>query len=165
MRGGIERRFLNNRGHKMNTQLDYAQKRKSLVTSYRIPAFTWLDGWYTFAASAYDEQTDYIDLRNFKLIASRSGEINEHWTAIASINALRERWRYASGTEFTDAVYNTSTLVYPQMVADYVNVDDEMFPRKGHQRRGDGACRRGRRWLGYQLRAGQRRAALVHPGG
>ncbi len=131
VRGGIERRFLNNRGHKMNTQLDYAQKRKSLVTSYRIPAFNWLDGWYTFAASAYDEQTDYIDLRNFKLIASRSGEINEHWTAIASINALRERWRYASGTEFTDAVYNTSTLVYPQMVADYVNVDDEMFPRKG----------------------------------
>ena len=84
--GGIERRFLNNRGHKMNTQLDYAQKRKSLVTSYRIPAFNWLEGWYTFAASAYDEQTDYIDLRNFKLIASRSGEINEHWTAIASIN-------------------------------------------------------------------------------
>lgn len=131
VRGGIERRWLNNRGHKMNTQLDYAQKRKSLVTSYRIPAFNWLDGWYTFAASAYDEQTDYIDLRNFKLIASRSGEINEHWTAIASINALRERWRYASGTEFTDAVYNTSTLVYPQMVADYVNVDDELFPRKG----------------------------------
>ncbi|MEN5375089.1 autotransporter assembly complex protein TamA [Stenotrophomonas hibiscicola] len=131
VRGGIERRFLNNRGHKMNTQLDYAQKRKSLITSYRIPAFNWLDGWYTFAASAYDEQTDYIDLRNFKLIASRSGEINEHWTAIASINALRERWRYASGTEFTDAVYNTSTLVYPQLVADYVDVDDELFPRKG----------------------------------
>ncbi|MDC6684762.1 BamA/TamA family outer membrane protein, partial [Leclercia adecarboxylata] len=31
----------------------------------------------------------------------------------------------------TDAVYNTSTLVYPQLVADYVNVDDEMFPRRG----------------------------------
>ncbi len=131
VRGGLERRFLNSRGHKMNTQLDYAQKRKSLVTSYRIPAFNWLDGWYAFTASAYDEQTDYIDLRNFKLSASRSGEINENWTAIASINALRERWRYASGTEFTDAVYNTSTLVYPQLVADYVNVDDEMFPRRG----------------------------------
>lgn len=131
VRGGLERRFLNNRGHKMNTQLDYAQKRKSLVTSYRIPAFAWLDGWYAFTASAYDEQTDYIDLRNFKLSASRSGEINEHWTAIASINALRERWRYASGTEFNDALYTTSTLVYPQLVADYVNVDDELFPRRG----------------------------------
>jgi len=131
VRGGLERRYLNSRGHKMNTQLDYAQKRKSLITSYRIPAFAWLDGWYTFAASAYDEQTDYIDLRNVKLIASRSGEINEFWTAIASVNTLRERWRYASGTEFTDAVYQYSTLLYPQVVADYVNVDDDMFPRSG----------------------------------
>ncbi|PAM34916.1 hypothetical protein CEJ63_27300, partial [Acinetobacter baumannii] len=32
---------------------------------------------------------------------------------------------------FTDAVYNTSTLVYPQIVADYVKVDDELFPRSG----------------------------------
>ncbi|GAB3066971.1 autotransporter assembly complex family protein [Stenotrophomonas tumulicola] len=131
VRGGLERRWLNNRGHKMNTQLDYAQKRKSLITSYRIPAFRWLDGWYTFAASAYDEQTDYIDLRNLKLIASRSGQINEHWTAIASINALRERWGYASGNEFTNAVYQYSTLVYPQIVGDYVNVDDRLFPRSG----------------------------------
>jgi len=131
VRGGLERRYLNSRGHKMNTQLDYAQKRKSLITSYRIPAFRWLDGWYTFAASVYDEQTDYIDLRNVKLVASRSGEINEHWTAIASINALRERWGYASETEFNNAIYQYSTLVYPQLVADYVDVDDETFPRRG----------------------------------
>jgi len=131
VRGGLERRYLNSRGHKMNTQLDYAQKRKSLITSYRIPAFRWLDGWYTFAASAYDEQTDYIDLRNIKLMASRSGQINEFWTATASLNALRERWGYASGNEFTNAVYQYSTLVYPQLAADYVNVDDRLFPRSG----------------------------------
>ncbi len=131
VRGGVERRYVNSRGHKLNTQLDYAQKRKSLVTSYRIPAFRWLDGWYTFAVSAYDEQTRYIDMRNFKLIGSRSGEINEYWTAIASVNALRERWRYSSGDQFTDAVYQYSTLVYPQLTADYVDVDDKAFPRRG----------------------------------
>ncbi len=131
VRGGVERRYVNRRGHKLNTQLDYAQKRKSFITSYRVPGFRWLDGWYTYALSAYDEQTDYIDLRNFKLIASRSGEINEHWTAIVSINGLRERWRYSSGNQFTDAVYQYSTLVYPQLTADYVAVDDESFPRRG----------------------------------
>ncbi|KRG84345.1 membrane protein [Stenotrophomonas daejeonensis] len=131
VRGGVERRYVNNRGHKLNTQLDYAQKRKSLVTSYRIPAFRWLDGWYTFAISAYDEQTRYIDMRNFKLIGSRSGELNEHWTVIASLNALRERWRYSSGDPFNDAVYQSSTLVYPQLTADYVDVDDKAFPRRG----------------------------------
>ena len=131
VRGGVERRYVNRRGHKLNTQIDYAQKRKSLITSYRVPAFRWLDGWYTYAASVYDEQTDYIDLRNFKLIASRSGEINEHWNAIVSMNALRERWRYSSGNEFNSAVYQYSTLVYPQLTADYVNVDDKSFPRRG----------------------------------
>ncbi len=131
VRGGLERRYLNRRGHKMNTQLDYAQKRKSLITSYRIPAFAWLDGWYSFSAGVYDEQTDYIDLRNVKLTAARSGQINEMWTAVASVNALRERWRYASGNEFDGAIYQNSTLLYPQILADYVNVDDPLFPRSG----------------------------------
>ena len=131
VRGGVERRYVNRRGHKLNTQLDYAQKRKSLITSYRIPAFRWLDGWYTYAASLYDEQTRYIDMRNFKLIASRSGEVNRRLTAIASVNALRERWRYSSGDQFTDALYQYSTLVYPQVTADYVDVDDRSFPRSG----------------------------------
>ncbi len=131
VRGGVARRYVNSRGHKMDTQLDFAQKRKSLTTSYRVPAFRWLDGWYTASARLYDEQTDYIDLRNVKLTGSRSGEINEHWTAIASINALRERWRYSSGDEFDGAIYQTSTLVYPQLEANYVNVDDKLFPRRG----------------------------------
>jgi translocation and assembly module TamA len=131
VRGGVERRYVNRRGHKLSTQLDYAQKRKSFITSYRVPGFRWLDGWYSYAISAYDEQTDYIDLRNVKLIASRSGEINEHWTAIVSMNALRERWRYSSGDQFNAAVYNYSTLVYPQLTADYVDVDDKSFPRRG----------------------------------
>ncbi|MCW4455846.1 autotransporter assembly complex protein TamA [Flavobacterium sp. MXW15] len=131
VRAGVDRRYVNRRGHKLSTQLDYAQKRKSLTTSYRVPAFHWLDGWYTLTAAAYDEQTDYIDLRNVRLIGSRSGEINEHWTAIASINALRERWRYSSADSFEGSRYEYSTLLYPQLVADYVAVDDEFFPRRG----------------------------------
>ena len=131
VRGGVERRYVNRRGHKLNTQLDYAQKRKSFLVSYRIPAFLWLDGWYTFAASAYDEQTRYIDMRNYKLIASRSGEVNERWTAIVSMNALRERWLYSSADASAGAVRQYSTLVYPQLTADYVNVDDRAFPRSG----------------------------------
>jgi translocation and assembly module TamA len=130
VRGGVERRYINRRGHKVDTQLDYADKRKSLTTSYRIPAFLWLDGWYTFAARAYDEQTKYIDLRNFKLVASRSGQINDHWTAVASLNALRERWRYAHNDVY-GSQYSTATLVYPQLSANYAAVDDRMFPRHG----------------------------------
>ncbi|QNH27152.1 outer membrane protein assembly factor [Xanthomonas theicola] len=142
VRLSMDRRYVNTRGHKFSTQLYFAQKRKSLITSYRVPAFRWLDGWYTASLRAYDEQTDYIDLRNLKLTGSRSGEINEHWTAIASLNALRERWRYTTD----GALYQYSTLVYPQIEADYVGVDDRVFPRKGFS--GNVGLRAGAQGLG-----------------
>jgi len=133
---GVERRYVNSRGHKLKTLLDYAQNRKALTTTYRIPAFKWLDGWYAATAQLYDEQTDYIDTRRIELIGSRSGELNDNWTAIASVHALRERWKLeltdddGDGAE-RNAPYRYATYVYPQLEARYVNVDDRLFPRSG----------------------------------
>ena len=78
-----------------------------------------------------DEQTDYIDLRNVKLLASRSGELNERWTAVASLVALRERWSYDTDTATGARVYNYSTLVYPELTGSYIGVDNRLFPRHG----------------------------------
>ncbi|MGO4780719.1 outer membrane protein assembly factor, partial [Lysobacter sp. 2RAB21] len=90
-----ERRYINDRGHKALAQIDFAQRRKTATLQYRIPAFAWLDGWYTFSLQGADEQTDYIDSRRIELVASRSGKINQRWTATASLHGLRERWAYA----------------------------------------------------------------------
>ena len=131
VRLGLERRYINSRGHKLLFDLNYAETRKTLSTIYRVPAFKWLDVWYTGALQANDEQTDYIDINNAKLILSRSGQINEQWNVVASANALRERWRYGNAsTEFlTD--YQYATLVYPEVRGEYVGVDDRLFPRRG----------------------------------
>lgn len=126
MRAGLDRRYVNSRGHKLSSHLDYAQKRKQLTVLYRIPAFKWLDGWYGIALQGYDEQTDYIDTRKLEFIASRSGEINEFLTANLSLHTLRERWRYGA-----DDPYLYSTLTYPELSAQYVDVDNRLFPRKG----------------------------------
>ncbi|HEY5972225.1 MAG TPA: autotransporter assembly complex family protein [Pseudoxanthomonas sp.] len=134
IRLGLDRRYVNDRGHKASVLLDYAQKRKSLTAAYRIPAFKWLDGWYTAAVQAYDEQTDYIDTRLLRLTASRSGEINEHLTATASLNALRERWTYTvvdGGGGVAPLPYRYATFTYPEISAEYVDVDDRLFPRRG----------------------------------
>lgn len=135
VRFGLERRYVNSRGHKLSTQLDYAQKRKNFVTQYRIPAFKWLDGWYTVAVQAYDEQTDYIDTRLIKLSAARSGQINERLRATASLNTVRERWAYTAaddgGGALAPVVYRYATFTYPELVADYVDVDQRAFPRRG----------------------------------
>ncbi|MGN6513306.1 MAG: autotransporter assembly complex protein TamA [Lysobacteraceae bacterium] len=130
VRLGIERRYLNSRGHKALAQVDWAQQRKTLTLQYRIPAFAWRDGWYTLGAQAADEQNDYIDTRRVELVASRSGELNPRLTATASLHALRERWAYA--TSARGAVdYRYATLTYPALQADYVDVDDRLFPRAG----------------------------------
>jgi translocation and assembly module TamA len=131
VRFGLERRYVNSRGHKFSAQLDYAQKRKSFLTQYRMPAFKWLDGWYAVGLRAYDEQTDYIDTRLLELIGSRSGQITDRWTALASVHALRERWSYNQRDASGAVAYEYSTLTYPQISGQYVGVDSRTFPRKG----------------------------------
>jgi translocation and assembly module TamA len=132
VRLGLERRYLNDRGHKLLTQLDWAQKRKTMTVQYRIPAFAWIDGWYTASAQFYDEQTDYIDTRKIEVVGSRSGQVNERLNAVASLHALRERWAYAAdedADETTPVRYRYASFLYPSLRGEYIDADDRLFPR------------------------------------
>ncbi|HEU4773933.1 MAG TPA: autotransporter assembly complex family protein [Lysobacter sp.] len=134
VRLGLERRYVNDRGHKALAQLDYAQRRKTLTTQYRIPAFAWADGWYTISAQVADEQTDYMDNRRIEFVASRNGHINRHLNVIASLHALRERWSYLAdddGDDTTGPAYRYATFSYPSLRAEYTDADDLIFPRNG----------------------------------
>ena len=129
VRLGVERRYLNSRGHKALAQVDYAQRRKTLTLQYRIPAFAWLDGWYTASLQAADEQTDYIDTRRVELVGSRSGTINTHLTAVAALHALRERWAYPG--DIGNTAYQYGSFTFPSLRGDYIDVDDRLYPRRG----------------------------------
>ncbi|MHC9083634.1 autotransporter assembly complex protein TamA [Luteimonas sp. RIT-PG2_3] len=132
IRLGVERRYVNQRGHKALAQLDYAQKRKTLTTQYRIPAFAWFDGWYTVSLQAYDEQTDYIDTRRLELVGSRSGQYSRNLNLVASLHVLRERWAYdIDADDEGRLLYRYATYTYPSLRAEYINVDDQIFPRRG----------------------------------
>lgn len=129
---GIERRYLNKRGHKAAAYIDYGKRRKTATLQYRIPAFKWLDGWYTIGAQYSDEQTDYIDSRRVEAVASRSGEIDRNLTATASLHFLRERWSYTLlDPTNPNKIYEYTSLVYPQLRVDYADVDDRLYPRRG----------------------------------
>lgn len=128
VRLGVERRYLNSRGHKALAQVNYGQRRKTLTLQYRIPAFAWLDGWYTASLQAADEQTLYIDTRRVEFVASRSGEINTRLTAIASLHALRERWAYTG--DIANPGYRYGTFSFASLRAEYVDADDRLYPRK-----------------------------------
>ncbi len=132
---GMERRYLNSRGHKALAQVDYAQQRKTATLQYRVPAFAWLDGWYTGSLQFADEQTDYIDTRRLELVASRSGEFNRNLNLVASLHGLRERWAYEyedDGNPATAPVYRYASYFFPSLRAEYQDVDDLFLPRRGY---------------------------------
>ncbi|QIL19505.1 autotransporter assembly complex family protein [Thermomonas sp. HDW16] len=127
---GMERRYLNSRGHKALAQIDYASKRKTATVQYRVPAFAWLDGWYTASLQAADEQTDSLDNRRLEFVASRSGQYNDHLNLIASAHVLRERWSYFTPNRpITD--YQYASFYFPSLRAEYIDVDDRLAPRRG----------------------------------
>ncbi len=122
---GLERRWVNNRGHKLRGLASLAQRRSDLTVQYRIPAFAWLDGWYTAAASAREEEIDGINNQLFELVGSRSGRLGK-WNLTAAMNFRRERFEeVATGREFA-----YSTLVYPSLWAQWSEADDLLYPRR-----------------------------------
>lgn len=124
--GGWERRWLNDRGHKLRAAAGLAQRRSDVSAQYRIPAFAWLDGWYTAGVSLRQEEIDGVDSELFEAIGSRSGRLGD-WTLTAALNFRRER--YEDPTQGFAQTY--STLVFPSLLAQWSKTDDLLYPRNG----------------------------------
>lgn len=135
VRLGIERRYLNSRGHKALAQVDYARDRKTLTLQYRVPAFAWLDGWYTASLQAADVQDDYVNSRRVEFVASRSGQYNDYLNLVAAMHVLRERWAYNVADDGNGAIapidFRYASFVYPSLSAEYIDVDNRLAPRRG----------------------------------
>ncbi|WP_460457233.1 autotransporter assembly complex protein TamA [Arenimonas alkanexedens] len=121
---GLERRWVNDRGHKLRSQLSLAERRNDVTVQYRIPAFAWLDGWYTFAASVREEPFDFIDSELVEVVGSRSGRIG-NWELVAGLNYRRERF----DDSITGQNRSYSTLVYPSIWAKWGDRSDALYPR------------------------------------
>jgi translocation and assembly module TamA len=124
---GLDRRWVNDRGHKLRTLASLAQRRNDITSQYKIPAFAWLDGWYTASASLRDEQVANVDSRLVELVGSRSGRLGR-WTLTAALNLRRERFQDAlTGQDFA-----YSTLVFPSLLAQWSDNDGELYPERAH---------------------------------
>ncbi len=122
---GLERRWVNDRGHKLKALASLAQRKNDVTVQYKIPAFKWLDGWYTVAASVREEPIDLVDNQLVELVGSRSGKLGE-WDLVAALNLRRERFEDSvSGVD-----YSYSTLVFPSLWAKWVRTDDLLYPRR-----------------------------------
>lgn len=138
VRLGLDRRWINDRGHKLSSHLDWAQRRRSLGVEYRIPAFAWAEGWYTLGANRREEESDVQITRITELAASRSG-LYRGWNLTLGLHARLED--YEIGDAHTRrqglSVRGNTRLVYPAFSAQRVVSDDPMYPRRGFSLRGE----------------------------
>lgn len=121
---GIEKRWINARGHKAGGAIDYSTRLQSASVFYRIPRPGRQLRSYNFAAGYRDETTD----------SSRSR------LARISANEVRDRWYGYSrtlGLQFLDGDFevaetqHNSTLLYAEAVLARKRADDFMFPARG----------------------------------
>ena len=120
----LERRWLNDRGHKLLLDLNIAQFKSNFTAQYRIPAFRWLDGWLTYSASLREEQIGDLSTQTVDVAVNRSGRWRG-WTLLAGLNYKRER-----ADSFVTDQHDYYTVVFPSVWGQWKTRDDPNTPRR-----------------------------------
>ncbi|MCB1561009.1 MAG: outer membrane protein assembly factor [Xanthomonadales bacterium] len=120
-RAGLERRYVNTRGHKFASQLALGTRDSSLGAQYRIPTTTsrW-PGWWSFSPSLRRQQFGDVDSEILEIVGARSARWHDF---DVSLEAHLRRERY--GEEQT-------TLLYPLARIGRTVADQPLYPRHGH---------------------------------
>jgi translocation and assembly module TamA len=124
VRLGIERRWLNDRGHKIGGQVEYSQRLQAFSTFYRIPRPGERNRNYNFAAGYRDEETDTSQSRTARLSAF---ETLDPWHGYTRTLGLQ----YLNG-DFTIAdEQRNSSLLFAEGTLARKRADDLLFPGRG----------------------------------
>lgn len=132
---GLERRWVNDRGHKLAANLDWAQRRRSLGLEYKIPAFALAEGWWGFGANRREEDSDSVETRITELVASRTGAWRD-WQLSAAVHTRQEEFRIGGGV-IRGGSEGDSFLLYPALSAAHVSSNHPMYPTRGHSLRAE----------------------------
>jgi translocation and assembly module TamA len=122
---GFDRRWLNQRGHKLSSQLQYSTRLQEISTQYRIPKPGPRNRNLTFGAAYRDEETDTSKSRMARLAAT---EVTDRWKGYTRTLGLQ----YLNGTfEIADQQRSTS-LMYAEGLLARKKADDLYFPQSGY---------------------------------
>jgi translocation and assembly module TamA len=134
VRGGIEKRWVNDRGHKWKNELVYAQKLKTVSTLYTIPMPGMNQRSFNFGANFRDSNTDTSKSRTLELVANET-RLWHGWTRTIGVHALSGTFTVGQkGGEPDNTIgieHGQSTLVYPEISLSRKSGDNPTFVRRG----------------------------------
>lgn len=116
---GYTRRWINDRGHKLDSDLLLGEQRSLGTLRYRIPAFERFTGWWTTSLALRDERFGGLRSDIAELSVLRDARLrNNLYTA--GVFVQREQYRGFG-----------ETLVYPQLSMERSVADDPLYPTRG----------------------------------
>ncbi|MET0226969.1 MAG: autotransporter assembly complex family protein [Dokdonella sp.] len=124
VRGGVERRWVNRRGHKLKFEALVAQQLKTMTALYTVPLAGPNNHSLNFGANFRDENTDTSISRTWGLAASDSA-IWRGWTRTLGLKFLTGNFEVAN-------LQGDTTLLYPEASLSRKQADDPIFVRRGY---------------------------------
>ena len=124
VRAGMQRRWINDKGHKLGFDIDKAQRLQSLGTRYQIPMPGPNDRSFNFGATYRDEDTDTTTSRNGRLAANETRQ----WHGFTRTLGLQ----FLTGNFEVADVKHDSTLLFAEATLARKRANNFNFPRNGY---------------------------------
>ncbi|MEO5830477.1 MAG: autotransporter assembly complex family protein, partial [Rhodanobacter sp.] len=134
VRGGLERRWVNRRGHKWKNELVVAQKLKTLSTLYSIPMPGENQRSYNAGANFRDANTATSQSRTLALVGNETRQWHG-WIRTLGVHALSGTFTVGKRGREPDSTpgieRGRSTLVFGEASLTRKSADDPEFVRRG----------------------------------
>jgi translocation and assembly module TamA len=134
LRGGMERRWVNRRGHKWKNELVVAQRLKTLSTLYSIPMPGDNQRSFNVGANFRDANTTTSQSRTLELVGNET-RLWHGWTRTLGVHALSGTFtvgKHGNEPDSTPGIeHGRSTLVFGEASLSRKQVDNPTFAHRG----------------------------------
>tara|TARA_R110002167_G_scaffold41229_6_gene126005 strand:+ start:450 stop:2177 length:1728 start_codon:yes stop_codon:yes gene_type:complete len=122
---GMTQRWVNSRGHQLNTQLLASQIRRSLDSQYSIPGKKPTQDRYALRFSLSDENSEGIDAQNQSVGLSWQNQQGK-WQRLLGLDWEQERFTFGGETQ-------RSKFLIPRFSLSSVTTKDRLNVQQGHR--------------------------------
>jgi translocation and assembly module TamA len=123
VRLGFERRWLNDRGHKVKADIDYSQRLQAFTTTYQIPRPGPDNRSYNFGIGYRNEETDTSKSETLRLAANDS-RLWRGYTRTIGLQFISGDFEIADDRGSSDILFFDAVLTRK-------TANDNFFPRRG----------------------------------